>query len=334
MSVQAVLSGHTERVWQAAWHPTRLEIASGGGDRAVRVWRQGRDGQWACVWHEAAAHKRTVRAVAWGSTADGAVLTTAGFDGATAVWEADGDDASLACVATLEGHENEVKAVAWAAGGTLVATCARDKSVWVWESLDDGDFECVAVLHEHTQDVKGLAWHPARDDVLVSASYDDSIKVWRDRAGDWYCADTLANAHASTVWAVDFDPSGNLLASVGDDCALNVWRTDNIDDAFVPFRKVASLQNAHSRPIYSVAWSKAHGLIATAGGDNAIRIFKFDHPSNSVALVTEIINAHGDFDVNCVRWCPLQESSHLLLSCGDDANIRIWSFDSQINNIK
>lgn len=88
------------------------------------------------------------------------MLADASFDGSCKIWSTINWKVS----STLEGHENEVKCVDWSAGGNLLATCGRDKAVWIWQ-LEEDDFECLAVLQEHTQDVKMVKWHP-NDDVI------------------------------------------------------------------------------------------------------------------------------------------------------------------------
>jgi hypothetical protein len=208
-------------------------------------------------------------------------------------------------VSTLEGHENEVKCVAWNADGSLLATCGRDKSVWLWmlASPQEPDFEVLAVLHGHSQDVKAVRWHPERD-LLFSASYDDSIKVWGEGSdGDWVCAQTLLG-HESTVWSLAFSPDGSQLASASDDCTLMFWTARQPRTGLIPAGEAS--------PALSAAASAGDGCCggSSCGSDGTHQHQQLQQASRGAGMISVNENPHAIDDLLLYRHSGSVRGGH------------------------
>ena len=317
----ATLEGHEERVWHCAWSNDGTQLASCGSDRSVRIWRRSGD-----HFEKTAtlddAHDRTVRRVAWAPC--GTMLAATSFDATCCVWRRSRSDDEWEILATLEGHENEVKGCAWNASATLLATCSRDKSVWLWEFVDDEAFELLTVLHGHEGDVKASVFDTcsalADDDLLVSCSYDDTLRVWGDEGDDWSCRCTLAG-HTNTVWDARFCATVNgerRIVSCGADLSVRVWAEALSGDA-AKWVQLSMFEHAHRRPVYSC--DVGAGSLATCGADDALVLFSFDVVSGALAKLGSVEGAHAG-DANAVRWTPA--APELLATAGDDGVVRVW----------
>lgn len=123
--------------------------------------------------------------------------------------------------------------------------------------------------------------------ILASASYDDTIKLYLDDpSDDWFCAATLSG-HGSTVWTLAWEPDqGAYLASGSDDHTIRIWRRLPAQGE-LKFECVAVLEG-HDRSVYSISWTKAPpyaankvtegqrslGWIASTGGDGTILVWE------------------------------------------------------------
>ncbi|PON21067.1 cytosolic iron-sulfur protein assembly protein 1 [Trichoderma gamsii] len=342
-----------ERAWVSIPHPSLPLIATAHG-KNVTVFSLS-----TLSFHSALTegHARSIRSVAWKPTLPPheLCLISGSFDSSAGVWrwnkgsdQDDGDslgqDMSRGPAGdeaaksgewdynlVLEGHDSEVKCCAFNPPGNYLATCSRDKSIWIWEDIasseSEDDWETIAVLNEHEGDVKAVAWCPdvpGRNsvgqryysvDVLASASYDNTGRIWReDSDGEWVCVAVL-QGHEGTVWGVEWEPKPRdnrfpRLLTFSADGTIRVWTLeqgqDNADGEAsamaqglggIPstmrrsFREqwncTAVLPKVHDKDVYSVTWSAESGLIASTGSDGVIALYKEEEaavPSNPPAV--------------------------------------------------
>ncbi|OAA44350.1 WD repeat protein [Metarhizium rileyi] len=315
-SHSTLTGGHTRSVRSVAWKPGlpphKLCLVSGSFDATAGLWRW--DGN---------------SATSLGVAPDGieVEITASGKrKGSDDDVDVDDDDGTIDAdhkdwefTLVLEGHDSEIKGCAFAPSGAYLATCSRDKSVWIWEDIGvsetDDEWETIAVLNEHEGDVKAVAWCPDvpgrnsrrqySSDVLASASYDNSVRIWReDGDGEWVCVAVL-EGHEGTVWGIEWEPRPNndrfpRLLSYSADGTVRLWTLqedvegqedgDGLGAASrsslggIPNTMRTSLREewtcaavlpiAHDRDVYSVTWSKDSGMVASTGRDGKVALYK------------------------------------------------------------
>eukprot|EP00834_Sanchytrium_tribonematis_P003504 NODE_136_length_16465_cov_1.184957.p7 type:complete len:325 gc:universal NODE_136_length_16465_cov_1.184957:13723-14697(+) len=284
--------------WDCKFHPDRNIIACSG--KTLHVINS--DGE-----EQFEKHEKTIRKIQWRNH----LLATASFDSTVSLMNIDNRDEFM----TIEGHENECKGISFSSDSTMIATCGRDKTVWIWQLLDDVNLEveCMAVLQEHDQDVKNVAFHPY-EDVLVSCSYDKTVKLYSmDTDDDWFCQDTFEE-HVDTVWDFQFSENGKLGLSCDGSGLCLLWQYFGGSVEYLD-----SYQLDHSA--ICVRWMGNLCFIAAEQ-----YIYKLKVEDNSLQFVEIISHPHGIYDVNAIDLKKTNEG-YLLATTGDDGRLKLWNLN-------
>lgn len=159
----------------------------------------------------------------------------------------------------------------------------------------------VKLFKGHTNGVMCLQFD---DNVLITGSYDATIKVW-----DLDTCEEIRTlqGHASGIRCLQFDDTKLFSGSIDRTIKVWNWRTG----------ECLSTYTGHTGGIVGLHFDS--GLLASGSVDTTIKLWNFEDKSTSV------LRGHTDW-VNAVK---IDSASRTLFSASDDLTVRLWDLDTK-----
>jgi GTPase SAR1 family protein len=308
----------------------RVEAASAAQAPGVRVR------------HVLPGHQSCVNRIAW--SADGQRLASGSNDRTLRIW-----DAVTGRPQKILRAASRALAVAWSRDGKRLAGAFASGEIRVW---DTDTWTQVAVLVGHANWVNAVQWSPADPQLLISASADQTLRLWRvdatPREIRWW------SPHRNNIFTVCFSSDGATIASGSADrrvvlsnCAGEVlaeleghteqvlavaWRPESTQLASASLDQTVRLWDAaahretltlerHTDHVRAVAFSNDGALLATKSADGTVKLWRTD----DWKVVADIAEPAGDPWLPGLAFHPTQPA---FASLGDeDTIIRLWDID-------
>lgn len=169
---------------------------------------------------------------------------------------------------TLAGHKMSVRVCRWISSGTGASvslfSASDDKSVKLWD-LATGT--CITTVNDaHSDYIRSGSAHPANPNIVITSSYDHTIKLWDMRTAlDNRCV--MSMDHTAPVECVVAHPSGSLLFSAGG-THVSVFDLIKGGKEFCP-----SMHN-HQKTVTSVAYNSSTNTLISTGLDQMVKFYE------------------------------------------------------------
>ncbi|WP_373542747.1 NB-ARC domain-containing protein [Chamaesiphon sp.] len=219
--ITQTLREHTNRVWSVNFSPDSRLLASGSADYTIKLW----DWQVGNCLKTLRGHNSWVWRVIF--SPDGRTLASTSYDQTVKIWDVD----TGACLNTLQGHSSPVIYADFSPDGELLVSCDFTGIIKLWntrlpfakrleEKADQGSTgEYYRDIGEHSNSVWSVTFS-ADSQWLVSASYDETIKLWSVKTGAYL---QTFIGHQGPILSAKFSHDNRFIVSVGVDLYLKVW---------------------------------------------------------------------------------------------------------------
>jgi len=189
---------------------------------------------------------------------------------------------------------------------SVVASAGGDGSVRIFDLHRPGD-RPVAALTGHSAETYSVDWNVCLKNLICSASWDRTVRVWDVVSGK----ETNRYEHAGIAYESRWNVRNpTSIASVGGDGNLRIFDSRN---------QQCSIAASVGAEILSVDWNKYRDtVVATGSVDRQVCVWDLRNPGKPIASFS-----NHQLAVRRVRFSPHSDS--LLLSCGYDMSVKLWS---------
>ena len=321
-------------------------LVSGSEDKMVRVWRKVADNRFAnsqCL----KGHSKEVLRVK--ISGDGRLIISASRDKTIRVWSLESDsfpikyqfwqmfDAEIefanqismsldAKTLVIGGSDKTLQVMKWQ---VRRRTIKKQQSLELVdlnsvlkqngeEKRDLGNLNLVETLTGHSSGIRALTIK--RDGkMMVSGDSESKILVWRVQRGSGFSVYQELEGHAKAVIELKLNSKGDILASVGLDKTLRIWKLGGEEKNRHKFVLKHSLKQDNTQ-LTRLDMNK-DGSVIVSGGENSNITVWLKNPETGKFLNHQIIQGHKD----AVEQALLSKDCHTIYSCSDDCSIKIWT---------
>ncbi|MEQ1793157.1 MAG: hypothetical protein ABL970_03115 [Nitrospira sp.] len=267
-------AGHRQSAQALAWHPTRLELVTGGQDGVVAIWDPSTGGALATV--EVGGQGDWVENLAW--SPDGKRLAVSAGK-RLRLWDWAAME-GLQLVGEVPAHKTTISALAWMPrGGGILSACYG--GAWLWKLGSDKPVR----PFPYDGALLSIAVNP-NGEYLASGNLDGSVHLFRtDSEQNWHMS-----GYPMKVTSVRFDHDGQNLFTVSGP-ALVAWSMKKFEGTG------GRLFKGHLGWIREVACHPSRSIVATAGEDGLVCLWE---PKTAKPILSQEVNRSGG--LSSVAW--------------------------------
>ena len=141
------------------------------------------------------------------------IIATGSKDQFVKIWDPNSGDV----IGSLHIHKNSINRLRFNQNGNWLLSGSKDHTVKV---SDIRMMKELQIFKGHDSEVNTLCWHPIHEEIFCSAGADKKIIHWKVGEDKNYI---YQNAHDKEIFDLQYNKTGTVLASGGNDAFLNIW---------------------------------------------------------------------------------------------------------------